>query len=202
MKDRSEAPAWIVAETFTLSGACFAASGRGQEGRVRPALSPGLLNSRPSALSSTRSGSQLLGRIVNRAGSEETEEKPTWTGSEWGKRRKAEGLARGSPDPRYGPEPLKPSFSLQTSLFPPARNHLSRRETSRDHWALLSVAQQVSSHMESSGFPGAPSLLSGSGYHSVSATPLRLPCHLHLFSCLAQPLHSQVVCSQGSCLIS
>lgn len=62
------------------------------------------MNSWPSALSSTQSGSQPLGRIVNRAGSEETEGKPTWMGNEWGKRRKAEGFARGSPDPRYGPE--------------------------------------------------------------------------------------------------
>lgn len=56
---------------------------------------------------------------------------------------------------------LKPSFSLQTSLFPPARTHLSGRETSRDHWALSGVAQQVSGHTGSSRFPGAPSLLSG-----------------------------------------
>lgn len=65
------------------------------------------MNSWPSALSSTQSGSQPLGRIVNRAGSEETEEKPTWMGNEWGKGRKAEGFARGSPDLRYGPEPAE-----------------------------------------------------------------------------------------------
>lgn len=99
------------------------------------------MNSWPSALSSTQSGSQPLGRIVNRAGSEETEGKPTWMGNEWGKRKKAEGFARGSPDPRYGPEPaedkLLPS-DLSASALPGLRGTERPAETTGPYPVWLS----------------------------------------------------------------
>lgn len=165
------------------------------------------MTSQADALSSTHSGSQRMGRIVNRAASEETEEKPTWTGNEWGKRRKAKGLARGSPDPGYVSEPAEASFFLQTCLLLPARTHLSHRETSRDHWAqwvwLNRCLATRSPPCSQEPLLFCLLLVITLCWQCPPIPPLPRPCcHLHLCSCLAQSLHSQAVCSQASPFLS
>lgn len=158
------------------------------------------MNSWPSALCS---GSQPLGRIVNWAGSEETEGKPTWTGSEWGKGRKAEGLARGSPNPMYGPEPagaklLPPDLSVSACQDP--------SESQRDQQRPLGPVGCGSASVGPHGVLRVPrSPLSSVWFWlslCVSSHPPPPSLSPAPVSCLAQPLHSHVVCSQGSPVLS